>query len=500
MAMHCAQTKYGIVEGAPGGNFGITVFRGIPYAAPPVGALRWHAPMPPTPWEGVLPAKEFRGICPQSPDRNNINLTDTPYPFEPFTEDCLYLNVWTPAEKPGEKLPVLFWIHGGANVEGFGNMVQFDGEGFAQRGIILVTFNWRVNVFGWLVHPELSAENEQGICGNYAVLDQVAALDWVRENIEAFGGDPDNITIAGESAGASSTQQMCLTPLTKGKFRSAIMQSGGGYDVFSSSAVVTQAEAEQQTDLKRLLHVSTIAEARALSADEVLRRILRPEAAGAYSPMPVSDGYVFPGTPKEIALENRYHDVNYMIGYTEEETFMYVFPFDRDAFCDEQRREYGSLADTYLSYCDFLSDDDAFRAYLRVRSAEMLKTSALTWAEVVESHGRPTPYVYCFTRHMPGDDAGAYHSADLWYMFGTLHRNWRPFTGQDYELSQKMMAYWSNFIKTGDPNGSGLPVWTRYKKACPLSMDLGFDMRMKDFGENARVHFRKDFLQNRLEK
>ena len=424
--IHHAQTRFGMVAGVAAGNPAVAVFRGIPYAAPPVGELRWCPPQPPLPWEGVRRASEFSGICPQNLDLTGSNSKEAPPPFEPMSEDCLYLNIWTPAEAPDERLPVLFWIHGGANVTGYGHMPQFDGEGLAGRGIILVTFNWRVNIFGWLVHRELSAESERGISGNYALLDQIAALTWVRENIAAFGGDADNITVAGESAGGSSTQLMCMTPLTRDLFRNAIMQSGGGFDLFSSAAMGTLEEEERRVDLERALGVSNIAEARKLDAMEIIRRISRLEAAGAYIPMPVADGYVMPGTMKEIALENRYHKVNYIIGYTEDEAGMYDMPADREWFLQEQRAEYGALADQYLRLCRFLEDDDAFRAHIKGRSAELLKTGALVWADLLESHGNQTPYVYCFTRQMPGDNAGAYHSAELWYQFETLNRNWRP--------------------------------------------------------------------------
>ena len=495
MAMHQATVKNGVLEGVPGGNPAVTVFKGIPYAAPPVGELRWRPPQPAADWEGVRRAYTFRGICPQLilPEDHPL-AADNPPPFEEISEDCLYLNVWTPAKSPEEKLPVLYWIHGGANVGGFGHMSAFDGEGFAKRGVILVTFTWRVNIFGWLVHPELSAESDRHISGNYAVMDQIAALTWVRENIAAFGGDPDCITVAGQSAGASSTQLLCTTPLTRGMIKRAIMQSGGGFALFSSHDFLTLQQAEATVDLKRALGVSTIEEARKLDSSEISSRIFSPKAAGAYLPMPVADGYVFPKTMAEMILEGDYHQIQYMIGCTCDETAMYIFPEDRELFLADQRTEYGDAAKDYLALCDFLNDDAAFRYHLKYRSAEMLQTGIDVWTTVIEKHGTTPPYVYSFNRRVPGDDLGAFHSCELFYQFETLDRTRRAYTGEDYELSKQMAAYWSNYIKTGSPNGPGLTEWTTYTTAAPAVMQLKPGPHMGWLEGNPRMEFRKNFI------
>ncbi len=498
MAIHQAMTRNGMVSGVPGGNPGITVFKGIPYAAPPVGENRWRAPQPVKDWEGVRKADRFRGFCPQEEEQSPMFLRENPKPFEEMDEDCLYLNVWTPAHTQDEKLPVVMWIHGGANVRGWGHQPSFDGEGFARRGVILVTFNWRVNIFGWLAHPELSEENPDHISGNYGVLDQVAALHWIRDNIAAFGGDPDNITVAGESAGASSTMNLCCTPLTAGLFKHAVMQSGGGFDLFSSTMIPTLKMAEKTVDLKKCLQVDSIREARKLDAGEIVRRMSRPEAAGAYLPMQVVDGVVFDGTITDICKAGNYHKIDYIIGFTKDETGMYELPEDREFFLKDVRDEYGAYADRYLELCDFLKEDEAFRAHLKVRSAEQLKTGALVFAELLEEQGHGPVYMYCFDRQLPGDDAGAYHSSELWYLFETLNRSWRPFTGKDFELSRAMADYWCNFAKTGDPNGGELPLWESYRKEDHRMMELGLSIGMKDFGENDRVKFRKDFVMKRV--
>lgn len=498
MALKKVTTVQGIVEGVPGANPSFTVFKGIPYAAPPVGRNRWREPQPAEHWNGIYRANAFKGICPQNVAQDaKIFQMDNPYPFEKISEDCLYLNVWTPACDANEKLPVLFAIHGGANVTGFGHQMCFDGEAFCKQNCILVTFTWRVNVFGWLTHKELSEESEHHVSGNYGIFDQIAALHWTRENIAAFGGDPENITIMGESAGGSSVFSLCLTPLTKGMFKHAIMQSGGGYDIFARNTYLSLKQMEDSMDLKKLLGVESIAEARELSDEEVERRINRPEAMGAYLPMQAIDGYVFPYTFDVMCKKHLYHKVDYIIGYTKDESFMYVYPNDRDQFIADQKREYGELADQYLDLCQFLNDDRAFKNHLFVRNAEMLKTAAINFAETLEENGDKA-YVYCFTRDL-GDGYGAYHSSELWYLYGTLLREGRDFRGADFELSKAMTSYWSNFAKSGNPNGEGLAEWTPYTKAEPLTMDLGVDPGMKDFGVNERILFRKKFVRGELD-
>lgn len=497
MALHRAITEKGVIEGIPGGNPTITVFKGIPYAAPPIGKNRWREPQPVERWQGIYRANAFKGICPQKETEDvPIFQKDNPVPFQEMGEDCLYLNVWTPANSSEEKLPVMFWIHGGANVTGYGHQMCFDGEAFAKQGVILVTFTWRVNIFGWLAHKELSRESEHQVSGNYGILDQIAALKWVRNNIAAFGGDPENITIAGESAGGSSVFSLSVTPLTRGMFKRAIMQSGGGYDIFASPAYLSLEEMENITDLKKLLGVNSIEEARELDAMEIERLIQRPEAAGAYLPMQSIDGYVFPEPMDKICENHRYHKIQYMIGYTRDESFMYTYPDDKELFIKSQKQEYGEKAEEYLSLCDFLKDEEDFRKHLFVRNAEMLKTAAINFAEILEEGGDMSPYVYCFDRDLD-DGFGVYHSAELWYIFQTLDRQSRRYTGLDYELSKKMTTYWANFAKCGDPNGPDLPKWERYTKGAPLTMELGERVGMRDFGVNERILFRKKFLRDK---
>ena len=499
MALKMVKTENGWVEGLPGGNYTVSVFKGIPYAAPPVGENRWRAPQPAENWEGVYQAFKFKPMCPQAKPGTPWEKQENPEPLWAQDEDCLYCNVWTPAVREDEKLPVLLWIHGGANVVGRGHEMSVDGEGLAKRGVIVVTFNWRVNIFGWLAHKELSEENPDHISGNYAVLDQIAALKWVRRNIEAFGGDPENITINGLSAGGSSTMNMCMTPLTRGLFKNAIMQSGGGFDLFTSTMIPTLKQYEDMVDLKRALGVDSIAEARKLDAQEIIRRISRPEAAGAYLPMQVADGVIFPDTNTEICKKGMYHKINYIIGYTKDESHMYEPNFDKEAFIQDVKTEYGDYAEDYLKLCDFLQDDEAFKKHMISRSGELLRTAAENFAELVSSQGNGPVYVYCFARRMPDGDHTTFHGSDQWFQFETLDRcNWRDFTGTDFDLSKTYARFFANFCKTGNPNGTDVPKWKPFTEQERITMVLDENAGGRELPDNPRIQFRKDYVLKRL--
>ena len=281
----------GRVQGIACGWPSITAFYGIPYAAPPVGELRWRPPRPAASWSGIRDCARPGPRCPQLGVGKGSFYEREFYPVEePMDEDCLYLNVWTPAQGTAEKLPVIFWVHGGAFMTGYGHSAHFDGEPFARQGVILVTINYRLNIFGWMVHPELSAESERHASGNYGLLDQLFALEWVRRNIAAFGGDPDNITVAGQSAGAMCVQALLTTPLTRGMIGKAVMQSGGGITAAPDMRFPSLAEAEERADLS-LLGVSSIAEARALPWQELLTTAMSPVSSA------IPPGRAFPLPP-----------------------------------------------------------------------------------------------------------------------------------------------------------------------------------------------------------
>lgn len=499
MALLQATTESGLVAGLYSGNPEITVFKGIPYAAPPVGPLRWAAPQPAPAWEGVYEAYMFKNIPSQAEERHPFYSKEFYVCRKPMGEDCLYLNVWTPAQTTEERLPVMFFIHGGGYKTGYSHEITFDGDALARRGVLLVTIEYRLGSFGYLAHRELRDENRH--CGNYGLLDQIAALKWVRRNIAAFGGDPDNITIFGQSAGALSVLNLLTSPLSQGDIARAIMQSAGGYTGRRSSGVSmrTQEEAEKLgAEFLKFLGCESIREARARSPENIVeqeRRFLEESCPGDLAFSPIVDGWSQPSDCSEAVKFYRYADVPCMIGATANENgaFNCLPPQAPEAFRRSAEERFGKDAEAFLKLAGFDQDPEA-----AVRAGgwdDLLKPSVFAWADHAAENPAVKPaFLYHFTRKMPGDDAGAYHSSELWYVFQTLSRCWRDLTGMDYDLSRAMVGYWTNFAKYGDPNGAGLPVWTPYTAACRESMELGERVGMSSFCGSPRVRFIVDHI------
>lgn len=426
--MTILRTKHGYIEGEQ--RNGYYIYKGIPYAKPPVGSLRFRAPQEMDDWEGVYKADKFPAGCMQSTAEENNFYTKEFYSNSdfsvPFCEDSLYLNIWTPAKSENDHLPVALWLHGGALLGGHGSEMEFDGEAYAKRGVILVTINYRVGIFGFLCHPWLAEENN-GCCGNYGVLDQIAALKWVSDNIHVFGGDPENVTLFGQSAGALVSQTLMLSPLTKGLMKRCIMQSGAGYrNGFSKNG-----KQEDFYDLGykaiEALGVKNIDELRAVTSERLLE--VSNEMIGFYCSQgkgfgyePVIDSYVLIEDSEEALNNGHYPDIVCMLGSTANDI---CTPEDETVPMEKSQ----------------------------------LHRGCVDWSKHQIELGRQPYYVYYFKRRLPGDDAGAFHSSELWYMFGTLDRCWRPFSEEDNNLSRQMLDYWCNFMKTGNPNGNGNEDW-----------------------------------------
>jgi para-nitrobenzyl esterase len=426
----------GQVEGVAGRLPGVAVFKGLPYAAPPTGELRWRAPRPVVPWKGVKKADAFSRIAPQwVPPHGSFYQKE--FQYEPdrigMSEDCLFLNVWTPAQDASERRPVMLWIHGGAFLGGHGGELEFDGEALAGKGVLLVTINYRVGVLGFLAHPELSAVSETGTSGNYGILDQIAALRWVRDNIASFGGDPSNVTIFGQSAGAMSVQVLIASPLARGLFHRAVLQSGGGIHALHDNQPLALAE-RNGPRVAAAYGVASIAEMRTLCAREIVDNAPRPDLGskdpGAIQFAPNVDGNVLLEEASDAILHGAPRDIPLLIGMTAD---------------------------------DFTEGPGMH---------ERLERAIFAWAELQLQQKRIPARLYRFDRRLPGDDAGAFHSSELWYVFGTLDRCWRPFTAADRELSERMVRYWANFARTGDPNGEGLPEWPAYTGASRAMLHL----------------------------
>ncbi|MBQ7247680.1 MAG: carboxylesterase family protein [Lachnospiraceae bacterium] len=480
----------GRIMGVACGWPSITAYFGIPYAAPPVGELRWRAPQRAAAWEGVRDCARPSARCPQLGVGRGSFYEKEFYPTdEPMDEDCLYLNVWTPAQSADEKLPVIFWVHGGVFLTGYGHSAHFDGESFARRGVILVTINYRLNIFGWMVHPELDAESEHGVSGNYGLLDQIAALEWVHRNINAFGGDPERVTIAGQSAGAMSIHTLLTTPLTRGLVSGAIMQSGGGVTPMPDMRYPSLAEAEAETDLG-LLGVSSIEEARRLPWRDLLDRWALVRHMPGLIRKPVQDGWVLPASLDEMAAAGDYRHVPCIIGFTSEEGI----PAGRsyDEWHKLLAAEYGP--EGAEEFAAVTGGREGFEAYCRRHFTTHCRAAAEAWALLRERQGTGDTYIYCFNRRLPGDDMGAFHAADLWYVFWTLGRCWRPWTGADYELADACCGYWAGFAKSGRPQGVRLPGWRPYTAQDPAVMELGTRVGEIRLPEDPAVAYRRDFL------
>ncbi|MBQ6480677.1 MAG: carboxylesterase family protein [Anaerolineaceae bacterium] len=494
MALLTAICESGELQGTYSGNPEITVFRGIPYAAAPVGPLRWQPPQPAMPWEGVLKADTFRDIPVQVEERHPFYSREFYRCRKPMSEDCLFLNIWTPAEKKEEKLPVMFFIHGGGYKSGYSHEITMDGDAMGKAGVILVTIEYRLGSLGYLSHPALRS-HVNGSCGNYGLLDQIAALKWVRRNIAEFGGNPDNITIFGQSAGAMSVLNLVTSPLCEGDIAKAIMESAGGYTGRNNGLLAMKDQNAAENDgilFLEFLGCSDIDEAKKIPAEKLveLERVFIEEVHPEIAFCPIIDGYSQIASTAERVKNFEYADIPYMLGTTDCENGAHLsIPAEPEASFTKRIHDWmGKDAEKFLALTGFERDPET-----AIRNGgwdDLLKPPVFAWADhaLIKPDRKPN-YMYYFDRKMPGDGAGAYHSAELWYVFQTLSRCWRPLTGVDFDLSQAMVSYWTNFAKSGDPNEDGLPQWTPYTASNRRVMELGEKIGMTGFCGTPRVRF-----------
>ena len=458
---------------------GIRVFKGIPYAAPPVGELRWKAPQPVPAWKAIRAADEWGQRCVQS---NRLGELD---PLNKrMDEDCLYLNVWTSAKSDGATLPVMVWIHGGSNANGAGSQPDYDGSALARKGVVVVTFNYRLDVFGFLAHPDLTKESGTNSSGNYALLDQIAALRWVQNNIRAFGGDAHRVTVFGESAGAFDISLLMASPLAKGLFARAIGESGGALTPIPPFGPKPLKIGEQDgVKFAQALGANSAGEMRAKSAQEILDAAAKNPITYGFG---VVDGYVVPEHPATIYAEGKQNPVPLLVGWNADEGSYFAArlkpPADGPAYVERVRAQFKDAADKVLSlYPPGSTPDDAKASYTALLGDEIIDYGGWAWAERAAS-GVPHVYRYYFTRRPPAPELstswplsapGVYHSAELYYVFDTLGmRNW-PWEEADRHLADVVLSYWTNFAKTGNPNGNGLPRWPTYKAGGGQVMELG---------------------------
>jgi para-nitrobenzyl esterase len=458
---------------------GVRVYRGIPFAAPPIGDLRWKPPQPVKPWDGVRDCMKFGAICPQPKSMLGTKQ-------EQASEDCLFLNVWTAATNAAAKLPVMVWIHGGGCTTGAGSQSSYDGMTFAKAGVVLVTINYRLGPFGYLAHPLLSKESPHGVSGNYGHLDQIAALQWVQKNIAAFGGDPQCVTIFGESAGAMSVCRLMISPQSQGLFQRAIAESGGAHGRNRHLRESRILQPSMESEGERLAQAlgcdkaqNPLAALRAKSAAEVLAAAN--PAQGLYGKGtkfgPIVDGWTIPADPGDLFEQGKQHDVPFMMGANADEgtLFLRQIPVQNaNAYRLMVRALAGRHADEVLRLLP-CEGDDVKAAFARFSTVTAFVAPARMLARAMEQKKSPA-FLYHFTRVSSNAKLlglGATHGAEIAYVFGTFRA---PAT-KDRELGNTMRACWIQFAKNGNPNGDGLPRWPAYKAAADEHLEFGDEIR-----------------------
>jgi para-nitrobenzyl esterase len=462
------KTHSGTVEGKDDGK--VKSFLGIPYAQPPVGHLRWKAPVPVAKWNGVKKATAFGSHCMQG----NV-FGDMVFHDPGASEDCLTLNIWIPDKHVEPKLAVMVWIYGGGFVAGTTSEGRQDGSHLAQQGVIVVSMNYRLGVFGFFVHQELAKESGHNSAGNYGLLDQLEALQWVHENIAAFGGDPTNVTIFGESAGSFSVSSQMASPLAKGLFQKAIGESGAAFSRSGLSYDAMAARAEKDTNLmKEKFGVSTLAELRAIPAEKLLEPFAPPKSRG-FEFGPDIDGYFLPESVPAIFAAGKQNDVALMAGWNHDEgSFELAFNPQKptaDSFKAMAQKDFGDKADDFLKLYPSDTPEHLRRSALDYAGDQFIAMSTWGWIEAQTKTGKQPTYRYRFdmapfSKNPNAPRLGAYHSAEIEYVFGQLDSKtdvtWRE---SDRQISDIMQKFWSNFAKNGNPNGAGLPNWPPYTAA-----------------------------------
>lgn len=481
--LNIIQTNAGKISGTVSEDKSVHIFKGIPFAAPPVGELRWKAPQPVTPWSDVRQCASFAKSPIQSkPNEFGVYTREFLIKDEPLSEDCLYLNVWTGAKTSAEKRPVMVWIYGGGFVSGGTNVPIYDGEALAKKGIILVSIPYRVGILGFFAHPELTKESPNHTSGNYGLMDLLAALKWVQKNIAAFGGDPANVTIAGQSAGSYGVNYLVASPLAKGYFSKAIAESGA-HMLPGKGSGVSLAEAEKEgIAAAGELHAATLADLRKLSPEELLKQ---------NNFRPIIDGYFLPQVPADIFSANKENQVPLLTGWNEDDAFMGGIKNASDYTIGITKR-FGKAPEVLKLYPG-TTDAEAERSQIRISRDQMFGVQNYSWVNQQSAKGKAKVYLYRFTRRLPATEAfkkyGAFHTGEVAYVFNNLKFLNRPFEPVDHQLAETISSYWVNFVKTGNPNGTGLPLWPAYNNATSQAMYLGEKPGAKPLEDKASLEF-----------
>jgi para-nitrobenzyl esterase len=457
-------TESGAVSGVREGD--VIVYKGIPFAAPPVGPLRWRAPQPVHRWNDVLQSDKYKPQCMQ-------NWPPLPtMPAEPVSEDCLYLNVWTQAAGAERKRPVMVWVHGGGFRAGSASTPLYWGNELVRRhGVVVVNLSYRVGPLGFLAHPELTAESDHHASGNYGLLDVIAGLEWVHRNIAAFGGDPANVTIFGQSAGAWVINNLMISPLARGLFHAAIAESEGGDmgPAGTSEGMALLAGAQEGgIAFAKSLGARSIAELRRVPADKITAADFQglPGVPNSNMALPIVDGYVIPDDPYTLYSEGKQADVPLMLGYNADESAHMFSPVATAAFIANTRQHYGTMADQFFALYPANSDAESVRSQERLWVESSFGWHMWVWARLHAQTSHSNVYFYHFV-----GEGNAGHGAELPEVFLYGFSDLPP--GHQRDFAEKVSAYWTNFAKTGDPNGDGLPHWPPFGVQNEVAMFLG---------------------------
>src|SRR5579859_4379452 len=495
------KTDNGIVEGKMQGT--ARAYLGIPYAAPPVGELRWKEPAPAKAWTGVRPAAEFGARCMQGRIFDDMVFRDAGP-----SEDCLMLNVWTPAKVDRKKLPVMVWVHGGGFVAGASSEPRQDGATLATEGVIVVSMNYRLGIFGFFELPELIADSGKNAAGNYGLLDQVAALQWVKKNIAAFGGDPGNVTIFGESAGSFSVSELMASPLAKGLFQRAIGESGADFPTHKAPTLTLEQSAKGGAEYaKKVLGTDSLKELRAIPADKLLETVSKPGSERLGPSIVAVDGYFLPKPVREIFAAGAQNDVPLLAGWNRDEGGGAVLsakpPLTAASVKELGEKEFKDKAEEFFKLYVVTDDATAVRSWEDFAGDRFIAFGTWKWMEAESATGKSPVYRYQFDEAPPDDPSrqpgmGAFHSSEIEYVFGTLE--WRIptlWTNEDKALSGLMRKYWTNFAKNGNPNGTGLPQWPAYKPNGDVQvMHLSGKSEAAKDGQRGRYEFLKKAWEN----
>jgi para-nitrobenzyl esterase len=460
------RTSNGVLEGVVSADGKVRTFKGIPYAAPPVGPLRWKPPQPAPPWTGVRKAYEYGPRAMQGRIYDDMVFHD-----DGPSEDCLYLNLWMPAKPETEKLPVMVWIHGGGFIAGSSSEPRQDGGNLSKKGVMVVSMNYRMGVFGFLAHPELTAESEHHASGNYGLLDQVAALQWVHDNIATFGGDPNNVTIFGESAGSMSVSALMASPLARGLFHRAIGESGACFSTTRPTKTRVEAEEAGVKFEESAFGTNSLEALRAIPAKELLDAALKvPRSSFSVD----IDGYFLPEDCTSIFAKGKQSHVALLAGWNRDEGNFRSYFTNHDAptledFVAQAKVRFGKNAETFLKVYSATNDAQAKRAAQDYAGDRFIAFSTWKWIEMQLKTGGSPVFRYKFDQTLPlpldakpGTEPTAPHASDIEFVFRVLSSRDLPWRSEDRTVSELMASYWTNFAKTGDPNGPGLPLWPKY--------------------------------------